>query len=49
MTDSIINNLENQLFLPKSILTVYCRKFLDANEQCKQKHNCNFVHKLHPT
>ena len=37
MTGSIINNLGKQLFLPKSLSTRYCREFLDANEECKQK------------
>ena len=27
----------------------YCCEFLDANEQFKQKNNCDFVHKLHLT
>ena len=49
MTGSIINNSGNQLFLPKSLSIRYCREFLDANEQCKHKKNCNFVHKLFST
>ena len=27
----------------------YYREFLGANEKCKHKKNCNFVHKLFPT
>ena len=49
MTGSIINNSGNQLFLPKTLSMRYCREFLDANELCKYKKNCNFVHKLFPT
>ena len=34
MTGSVINNSETQSFLLKSLLTRYCREFLDANEKC---------------
>ena len=47
MTGFTINNSGNTLFLQKSFSTRYYREVLDTNEQCKQKNNCNFVHKLY--
>ena len=45
MTGFTINNSGNRLFLPKPFSTRYYREILDTNEQCKQKNNCNLVHK----